>query len=98
MLLPGRFNSSTHAPEPQLTQLSYQNHRHFAHPVKRGRITVPGHPAVDVTSGTIVYRKTGGLQKMRYPVISEKSATGWVAYIPFYGCVAFGFPLDERSA
>ena len=35
---------------------------------------------------------------MRYPVIYEKSANGWGAYIPdLPGCVALGFTLDETK-
>ena len=34
----------------------------------------------------------------RYPVIYEKSANGWGAYIPdLPGCVALGFTLDETK-
>jgi predicted RNase H-like HicB family nuclease len=35
---------------------------------------------------------------MKYPVIYEKSANGWGAYIPdLPGCVALGFTLDETK-
>jgi predicted RNase H-like HicB family nuclease len=35
---------------------------------------------------------------MRYPVLYEKSANGWSAYIPdLRGCVALGFTLDETK-
>jgi predicted RNase H-like HicB family nuclease len=35
----------------------------------------------------------------RYPVIYEKSANGWGAYIPgLPGCVALGLTLDENEA
>jgi predicted RNase H-like HicB family nuclease len=35
---------------------------------------------------------------MRYPVIYEKPANGWGAYIPdLPGCVALGFTLEETK-
>jgi predicted RNase H-like HicB family nuclease len=35
---------------------------------------------------------------MTYPVIYEKSANGWGAYLPdLPGCVALGFTLDETK-
>ena len=29
------------------------NHRHFKHPEKSGKVTVPGHPSDEVTPGTL---------------------------------------------
>ena len=29
------------------------SHRHFKHPVKPGKVTIPGHPGDDVTPGTL---------------------------------------------
>ncbi len=35
---------------------------------------------------------------MTYPVIYERSANGWWAYLPdLPGCVALGFTLDETK-
>ena len=42
--------------------------------------------------------KARRFEKMKYPVIYEKSANGWGAYIPdLPGCVALGFTLDETK-
>lgn len=42
--------------------------------------------------------KTSGFEKMRYPVIYEKSENGWGAYIPdLPGCVALGFTIEEAK-
>lgn len=30
------------------------SHRHFKHPVKPGKVTIPGHPSDDATPGTLV--------------------------------------------
>jgi predicted RNA binding protein YcfA (HicA-like mRNA interferase family)/predicted RNase H-like HicB family nuclease len=75
------------------------SHRHFVHPTKSGKVTVPGHPALEVPAGTLSsILKQAGPEKMRYPVIYEKSANGWGAYIPdLPGCVALGFTLDETK-
>jgi predicted RNA binding protein YcfA (HicA-like mRNA interferase family) len=29
------------------------SHRQFVHPVKFGKVTVPGHPSIDVPAGTL---------------------------------------------
>jgi predicted RNA binding protein YcfA (HicA-like mRNA interferase family) len=29
------------------------SHRHFVHPTKPGKVTVPGHPSIDVPAGTL---------------------------------------------
>jgi predicted RNA binding protein YcfA (HicA-like mRNA interferase family) len=29
------------------------SHRHFKHPEKTGKVTIPGHPGDDVTPGTL---------------------------------------------
>jgi predicted RNA binding protein YcfA (HicA-like mRNA interferase family) len=29
------------------------SHRHFVHPAKPGKVTVPGHPGIDVPPGTL---------------------------------------------
>ena len=29
------------------------SHRHFVHPTKPGKVTVPGHPAIEVPAGTL---------------------------------------------
>jgi predicted RNA binding protein YcfA (HicA-like mRNA interferase family) len=40
------------------------SHRHFVHPVKSGKVTVPGHPSIDVPSGTLSsILKQAGLKK-----------------------------------
>jgi predicted RNA binding protein YcfA (HicA-like mRNA interferase family) len=28
------------------------SHRHFEHPIKKGKVTIPGHPNDDVSKGT----------------------------------------------
>ncbi|MEX2161457.1 MAG: type II toxin-antitoxin system HicA family toxin [Anaerolineales bacterium] len=35
------------------------SHRHFKHPAKPGRVTVAGHPSVDLSPGTLnsIYRQ-----------------------------------------
>jgi predicted RNA binding protein YcfA (HicA-like mRNA interferase family) len=35
------------------------SHRQYKHPLKRGRVTIPGHPADDVAPGTLksIYRQ-----------------------------------------
>lgn len=37
------------------------SHRHFVHPVKPGKVTVPGHPSIDVPAGTLssILRQAG---------------------------------------
>ena len=75
------------------------DHRQFVHPVKPGKVTVPGHPGIDVPPGTLSsILQTSGFEKMRYPVIYEKSANGWGAYLPdLPGCAALGFTLEETK-
>lgn len=35
------------------------SHRQYKHPLKRGRVTIPGHPGDDVAAGTLksIYRQ-----------------------------------------
>jgi predicted RNA binding protein YcfA (HicA-like mRNA interferase family) len=30
-----------------------RSHRHFVHPAKSGKVTVPGHPSIEVPPGTL---------------------------------------------
>lgn len=40
------------------------SHRHFIHPEKSGKVTVPGHPAIEVPPGTLSsILKQAGLKK-----------------------------------
>jgi predicted RNA binding protein YcfA (HicA-like mRNA interferase family) len=43
------------------------SHRQFKHPVKTGRVTVAGHPSVDVPIGTLknIFRQAQILEKKR---------------------------------
>lgn len=59
------------------------SHRQYKHPVKVGRVTVPGHPGDDLLRGTLnSVMKQAGSEMMNYVVVYEKSATGWSAYVP----------------
>jgi predicted RNA binding protein YcfA (HicA-like mRNA interferase family)/predicted RNase H-like HicB family nuclease len=58
------------------------SHRQYKHPVKVGRVTVPGHPSDDLPPGTLNSDETGRVETMNYVVVYEKSATGWSAYVP----------------
>jgi predicted RNA binding protein YcfA (HicA-like mRNA interferase family) len=40
------------------------SHRHFIHPMKPGKVTVPGHPSIEVPPGTLSsVLKQAGLKK-----------------------------------
>lgn len=60
---------------------------------------MPGQASIEMPSGTLSsILRQAGLNKMKYPVIYEKSASGWGAYIPdLPGCVALASTLDETK-
>lgn len=73
------------------------SHRQFKHPVKPGRVTVPGRP-VDETGTRNVAQDlpTSGMDVMKYAVVIEPAGTGYSAYVPdLPGCIPTGPTLGE---
>jgi predicted RNA binding protein YcfA (HicA-like mRNA interferase family)/predicted RNase H-like HicB family nuclease len=80
------------------------SHRQYTHPTQPGRVTVPGHPGDDLSSGMIrsilkqasLTRK--GFEMRRYAVVIEKTGTGFGAYVPdLPGCVSTGRTVEETE-
>ena len=77
------------------------SHRQFKHPVKSGRVTVPGKPSDDLAPGTLnSILKQAQLKDyhMRYAIVVEKAQNNYSAYVPdLPGCVATGFTIEETE-
>jgi predicted RNA binding protein YcfA (HicA-like mRNA interferase family)/predicted RNase H-like HicB family nuclease len=75
------------------------SHRQNKHPTKPGKVTIAGHPSVNVASKTLKsIPEQAGLETMKYLVIYEKTATGYSAYAPdLPGCIAGGFTFEETE-
>jgi predicted RNA binding protein YcfA (HicA-like mRNA interferase family)/predicted RNase H-like HicB family nuclease len=75
------------------------SHRQFVHATKSGKMTLPGHPSIEVPPGTLSsILKQAGAEKMKYAVVYEKSSNGGGAFVPnLPGCVALGYTLEETE-
>lgn len=75
------------------------SHRQFKHLTKTAKVTVAGHPAVELGPKTLrSIMGSSGYEEMKYAVIYEKTATGYSAYLPdLPGCIAAGATLEETS-
>ena len=77
------------------------SHRQFKHPVKPGRVTVPGKPSDELAPGTLnSIRKQAGFKKwgapMRYAIVIEDAGPNYSAYVPdLPGCVATGVTIED---
>ncbi len=61
-------------------------------------MTIAGHPSQDAAENFEQRAAAGKIEKMKYAVIFEKSATGYGAYVPdLPGCVAVGKTLKETQ-
>jgi predicted RNA binding protein YcfA (HicA-like mRNA interferase family)/predicted RNase H-like HicB family nuclease len=76
------------------------SHRQFVHHARPGlRVTVAGHPKLDVPKGTLnsIFKQAAG-NNMRYAVVIEKSENGFGAYVPdLPGCIAVAESLVETE-
>lgn len=74
------------------------SHRHYKHPLKPGRVTVPGKPGARDAEE---YHETSGSKMTKatqYAVVYEKTGTGYGAYAPdLPGCVSTGRTLEEAE-
>ena len=79
------------------------SHRQFKHPVKSGRVTVPGKPSDDLAPGTlrsILKQLDFGseVRVVRYAVVIEDAGSNYSAYVPdLPGCVATGRTVAETE-
>ena len=75
------------------------SHRHFKHPDRALVVTVPGNEGKELAPGTLKrYTQEGGaeMSARRYPVVIEKTDTGFSAYSPdVFGCAAVGDTEEE---
>ncbi len=77
------------------------SHRQFKHPVKRGRVTIPGKPGDDLPPGTWGQHieaiwPEGVSGAMKYTVVIEKTPNNYAAYVPdLPGCVATASTREE---
>src|SRR5208282_1027644 len=73
------------------------SHRQYKHPIKAGRVTLPGQPNDDLPPGTFEQRlEAGRFEMTNYVVVYEKSSTGWAAYVPdLPGVVTTGGTKEE---
>jgi predicted RNase H-like HicB family nuclease/predicted RNA binding protein YcfA (HicA-like mRNA interferase family) len=79
-------------------------HRQYKHPVKTGRVTIPGKPGDDVTPPTFASAlKQANIRKpsspMQYAVVIEKVPdSNYSAYVPdLPGCISTGDTLEEAK-
>jgi predicted RNA binding protein YcfA (HicA-like mRNA interferase family)/predicted RNase H-like HicB family nuclease len=75
------------------------SHRQFKHPAQPLVVTVPGQDGKELAPGTLNANTQEGRSEMnprRYPVIIERTGTGFSAYSPdVAGCVAVGDTEEE---
>jgi predicted RNase H-like HicB family nuclease/predicted RNA binding protein YcfA (HicA-like mRNA interferase family) len=72
------------------------SHRQYKHPIKKGRVTIAGHPSMDLDPKT-KYPETSGVE-MKYAVLFEQTETGYSAHVPdLPGCIAAGSTLAETT-
>ena len=72
------------------------SHRQYKHPAKKGRVTIAGHPSMDLDPKTQNSILKQSAAEMRYAVLFEKTDTGYSAHIPdLPGCVAAGSTFEE---
>jgi predicted RNase H-like HicB family nuclease len=70
------------------------------HPIKPGRVTVPGNPNDDLAPGTLnSILKQAGLKRglsVRYGIVIERANANYSAYVPdLPGCVVTGLTIEE---
>jgi predicted RNase H-like HicB family nuclease len=77
------------------------SHRQYVHPVKTGRVTIAGHPSVDVDPGSLksILRQAGfKIMNMKYTAIYAKTKTGYSGHIPdLPGCIAAARTLAQTK-
>ena len=79
------------------------SHRHFKHPVKHGKVTIPGKPGDDLHPKTWeCYSPTGPKVRDRmrkYTIILEPGPNNWCIFSPdVSGCVSTGDTAEEALA
>ena len=76
----------------------------YKHPVKKGRVTIAGHPSMELHPKTLAsILRQGGLKiriglMSRYIVVIEKGESNYSAYVPdLPGCVAAAETIEETE-
>jgi hypothetical protein len=75
-------------------KVSEGSRRQFAHPFKPGKVTVAGHPSIEVLPGPLSSILTERTETMKYAVVDERSSTGGAPLFPIFRAV---WRSDSRS-
>lgn len=75
------------------------SHRNYLHPIRSGRVTIPGHlhdTLAPKTLKSILRQARLEDQPRRYPVMIEDAGGNYSTYVPdLTGCVSTGATLEE---
>jgi predicted RNase H-like HicB family nuclease len=72
--------------------------RTYKHPNKPGRVTIAGHPSMDLDPKIQNSVPEASGTEMKYAVLFDKTETGCSAHVPdLPGCIAAGTTLEETA-